>query len=383
MADKPLKIPLPVFKKMLHNLPIDELKKLPPQSLPRELPNDILRELDEERREVVDDLMFEVNSYHVEARLQIEQKFGEELLPALNQADKPFSEIAHPSFVKQVQEYSDLVQRHIEHANGILSDDIAHMEQAIVPQITPLSQLRYKLSDYKALFVKRLPVAKEEKEQLEEALEQLKKQEQLLDVWLGKYFNSKLGKIKFETHKHQKSLEENQALGGDVDVQISAIQKRIDVSIKAMGLKPSEVNNHHFIQSLRSDINELEERRGLQKLLVPESALIDLLDGLVEVMLSPAMCDKSEGVLNDTKRDLFCLIKLYCGEQSSVVEEAVGDQFSIASHAGAEESFLNTENFLLQYFTKKTTTLSNNQASPEQLDKLSNIEQELLSLIRD
>lgn len=382
MADEPLKIPLPVFKKMLHNLPLEELKKLPPQSLPREVPNDILRQLDEDRRKIVDDLMFEVNSYHIQTRLDIEQKFGEALLPALTQADKPFAEIVRPAFVNQVQEYFDSVQRHTQYADGALLDDIARMEDTIVPQTKALAQLRHKISDYKHLLVERLNSVGEEQSQFEEAIDLLKKQEQLLDVWLGKYFSAKLEKISYETNKYKNILQKNQALGGDVDAQIAAIQKRIDVSIKAMGLKPSEVNTHHFIQSLRSDINELQERRGVQKLLVPESALIDLLDSLVDAALSLAITAKLRGIFDNTKLVLFDLIKLYCGEQSNVVEEAIGDQFSIASHAGATEFSLNTEHFLLQYFTKKTTHLSNNKANPEQLDMLSEIEKELLHWVR-
>lgn len=382
MADVPLKIPLSVFKKMLHTLSIEELKKLPPQNLPREVPNDILRDLDDERREVVDDLMFEVNSHHIEMRLELEKQFGDDVLPALEQADKPFSEVVRPSFVTQVQEYVELVERHTKRSDSALIEDINRLGSVLIPQAKSLAQLRHKISEHKKALIERFSLLKKGKAQFEESIEQLKKQEQLLDVWLGKLFGAKLEKIKCELQKYQDTLQKNKALAGDLDAQIESAKKRINVSIKAMGLKPSEVNTHHFIQSLRADINELEARRGTQKLLVPESALIELLDGFVDASLSPVSYHEFAVKLKDTKKVLFELIQLYCGEQSKAIDEVIGNQFSMASQAGASDYSLKTEHFILEYFTRKTAKLSGNKARPEQLDALSEIEEELLSLIR-
>lgn len=381
MDDTPLKIPLPVFQKMLHKLTVDELKKLPPQSLPREVPNDVLRELDEEKRQVVDDLMFEVNSHHIELRLDLERKFGAEVMPALAQSDMSFSEIVRPSFVQQVQEYVSLIKRYVDQEDKALAEDVFRMEDVILPQTKTLGLARHTITDHKQALIKHFSLSKESKEEIEDAILRLKKQEQLLDVWLAKFFGAQLRKVRAELAKHRDHIQKNQDLMNEVDTQIEAIQKRIRVSIKAMGLTPQEVNTHHFIQSLRADINELENRRATQKTLVPESALIDLLDGFVDASLSPVIHKEFDQALKTTKADLFDLIQVYCQEQAKALTE-LDDKFSMATQAGSSDFSLKTEHFVLQYFMKKASKLSGNNFRPEQLDLFSNIEQELLTLIR-
>lgn len=382
MDDVPLKIPLTVFRKMLHNLPVEKLRALPAESLPREVPNDILRELDDEKREVVDDLMFEVNSHHIEMRLELEQKFGEAVLPAFNQADKSFDEIARPSFVQQIQEYVALNQAYVEHPDHALADDILSMDDLIFPQINALSITRNEVEDLKKIMVERYSISGEQQSEFEEAISKLKKQEQLIDIWLGKFFGAKLKKARYELSKHKDHLQKNKDLIDDVNTQIEATNQRIKTSIKAMGLAEHEINTHHFIQGLRADINELEERRSTQKLLVPESALIDVLDVFVDASLSPVVNKDFDFVLEQTKLELFDLIALYCGDQVRSLEDAADNNFSMASQTEASEFSLKTEHFILQYFVKKTKNISGNNFKSEQLDVLSSIEKELLSLIR-
>ena len=74
------------FVELLQKLSPAQIKGLPLDKLPRNIPADIIDRVPSASKGAVDDLLMAANSFHLKRRIQDQQRYGDAILNALDQA---------------------------------------------------------------------------------------------------------------------------------------------------------------------------------------------------------------------------------------------------------------------------------------------------------
>ena len=251
MSNKPLpRIPLEVFRKMLETLSLEDLRQLPAGKLPREVPAEMLRGIDGERREILDDLLFEANSHHVSERLALETIFGPALIPALDQANILPEKAVKDSLQRHIESFVELADRWLNNQDQYSKEAIDRAIVDLDADIKRAFSEKLNLRSYQAMLRDGFHLAGEYQDDFKEALKSMEAQEAAFDDWVARYYNARLSLVTYALDDAYQDVEAKNKRLKTIHWEVAEIKKRIRSSSEAMGLKGSEANHNHFIQEL-------------------------------------------------------------------------------------------------------------------------------------
>ncbi|MGM0563203.1 MAG: hypothetical protein ACQES2_02640 [Pseudomonadota bacterium] len=384
MSDKILpRIPLEVFKKMVHTISLDDLRQLPPAKLPREIPQDILRGIEGERREILDELLFEANSHHVSERLALEQVFGSELIPALDRVKTQADGIVSPAFVAEVERLETLVEDQVNRPNNKTEDLIqAHIAE-MRPSIVDANSERQKLNEHCEMLRKGFHLSGQYQPDFKEAIAAIREQLHVLDHWLSRFNQARLRIVSREIdHKTREVVEKSRRLN-DIYFEIEEINKRIKTSSEAMGLHGDKINQNHFIQELRNELQLMDSLKPQYDIIIPEEDLTQWMDVVIDAYVTDLGDETLEKAMKAAQESLFTLLKRYCEAQNDAAQQVATREFTTLDRDANMRYMLETERFVLKYFKHKEVDIKGWGVDQDTLARLEKFEAMVLDVIRE
>lgn len=383
MSNQPLpRIPLEVFRKMIETLSLEDLRNLPPGKLPREVPQEILRGVDGERREILDDLLFEANSHHVSERLALENIFGPDLIPALDQAKLDAEMAVKDSLKRHIENFEQLAERWLKDQDGYSREAIDRAIVDLDVEVKRAFSEKLKIHEYQTMLKDGFHLAGEYQEEFKVALRNMQRQEALFDEWVARYYSARLSLLVFSLEQTQKDVESKNKRLKTIMWEIAEIKKRIKTSTEAQGLSASQANNNHFIQELRTELQMMEGMKPDYDVIVPEANLTRWLDLVLDAYLCPIDGDRLDTSLAQAKEALFNLLLVYCEVQSNAAEQISEAEFSVLDKEKNIQYMLETERFMSKYFKNKDLDVKSWGVGEKHLEMLEQFEQEVLAVIR-
>lgn len=384
MSNKPLpRIPLEVFRKMLETLSLEDLRQLPAGKLPREVPAEMLRGIDGERREILDDLLFEANSHHVSERLALETIFGPDLIPALDQAKILPEKAVKDSLQRHIESFTELASRWLENQDQYSKEAIDRAILDLDADIKRAFAEKLNLRNYQAMLRDGFHLAGEYQDDFKEALKSMEAQEAAFDDWVARYYDARLSLVSYALNDAYQNVEAKNKRLKTIHWEVSEIKKRIRSSSEAMGLKGSEANHNHFIQELHSELQMMEGMKPDFDVIIPEANLTKWLDVVIDAYLCPVESGVLVEPLQKAKDALFKLLLIYCEVQSNAAEQISEQEFSVLDKEKNIKYMLETERFIQKYFKNKDIDVKSWGVSEKYLEMLEQFEQDVLSEIRE
>ena len=384
MSNKPLpRIPLEVFKKMLETLSLDDLRQLPATKLPREVPAKILRGIDGERREILDDLLFEANSHHVSERLALENIFGPDLIPALDQAKILPEKAVKDSLQRHIENFAELTNRWLSNQDQYSKEAI---DRAIVDldiEIKKAFTEKLNLRSYQTMLRDGFHLAGEYQGDFKDALKSMEAQESAFDDWVARYYEARLSLVCHALDKTYSDVEAKNKRLKTIHWEVAEIKKRIRSSSEAMGLKGAEANHNHFIQELHSELQMMQGMKPDFDVIIPEANLTRWLDVVIDAYLCPVNGDALVEPLDKARAALFKLLLVYCDVQSSAAEQISEQDFTVLDKEKNIKYMLETERFIQKYFKNKDIDVKSWGVNETYLEMLDQFEQDILTAIRE
>lgn len=384
MRNKPLpRIPLEVFRKMLNTLSLEDLRQLPAGKLPKEVPAEMLRGIEGERREILDDLLFEANSHHVSERLALETIFGPDLIPALDQAKIAPEKAVKDSLQRNIKSFAELVDRWLKNKDQYSKEAV---DRAIVDldlEVKKAFSEKLNLRSYQTMLREGFHLAGEYQGDFKEALQSMESQESAFDEWVARYYEARLSLVSYSLNKAYQDVEAKNKRLKNIHWEISEIRKRIHSSSEAMGLKGAEANHNHFIQELHTELQMMEGMKPNFDVIVPEDNLTKWLDVIIDAYLCPISSDALTGPLQSARDSLFRLLLIYCEVQSNAAEQISEQEFSVLDKEKNIKYMLETERFIQKYFKNKDIDIKSWAVGEKFLEMLEQFEQDVLSAIRE
>ncbi len=384
MSHPPLpRIPLGVFQKMAESLSLDDLRQLPPNKLPSDVPQDFLRSLSGQRREIVDDLLFEANSQHISERLALENVLGPELTPALEQAAQEPGRAIKESLRRHIDNFIHLAERWLDKQDKHTSDALERDIAALEPEIKRVFVDKLKLEEYQTLLTDGYRLAGDYQDEFKTAVKAMQAQEAVMDDWIGRYYAMRLRLVAHLLQQVERDVEDKTRHLKNIQWEIAEIKKRIHTASEAMGLSSKEANLNHFIQELRQELQLMEGMKPDYDVMIPEDNLTRWMDVVLDALLCPASSAQLTAALGKAKQALFSLLQMYCEVQSHAAEQISEQEFSILDKEKNIQYVLETERFVLKYFKHKDMDVKSWGVGEKHLEILNQFEQDVLAAIRE
>lgn len=347
------RIPLEAFRKLIHSLPADEISKIPPEKLPENIPQDIVDDAPMYSRSAIESLILAANSYHLQHRVELQQKYGEDMMTALDQSKldsisaniKVFKNKTTDLISLRQQQQGNLDQRH----HKLLVQNCQHIDDLLMDVRSENTQLT------KSIRMVRDALAQhpEDKNDLAPALTRLAKNQEHIEKLLADYFVLRLEVNNVEMQTKMQQIFELEVRFNELDERIGILREELDSSqsLWKRALQRGKANREG--DELQNKITEMMSEQKSLDIAINENDLTQWLDTIVDASLHPFAAKRVQKQMGDARMALYNLLNRYCVGQEKGAMQLARNPFAQIDTEQAIQFLLLSEQFILDYFKKK------------------------------
>lgn len=383
LKDKP-QIPLELFVKMAYSLSPEEIAKLPPQKLPENIPLDIVEQAPIYSRRALEDLILAANSFHLQRRLELQDKYGDEVMSALDRAKQTktaanirvfknkLADLA--AITEQYKEskdrrHLDLLTNNIKHINGLLMDVRAE-NATIARSALVLGEIS--------------PITREDETQFQLAITALRTLNEQIERLLAEYFLLRLVIINREMQEKNRQVNQLEEDYLTIQHEIDVLREELERSqtLWKRAIQRGKANQEG--EDLQRRISQLVADQKAKEIAISENDLTLWLDTIVDVSLHPFTRQKSRKVVSDARVALYNLLNKYCMSQEGGAKQIARNPFLQIDAKQAIRFMLMSEQFILDYFAKKRNenTAWISDVAQVKMEDLDDLERDLLDELK-
>lgn len=380
-SDNRPRISLPVFRRMLGNLTVAELRRLPLESLPDEIPLDVIEEAPAELRPALEELSFALGSRQLGRWGEDADRFGEEVAAALGQADqhRPQGrvEALERAVAELADEWRDWSRRSDANPREFV-DRIARAEPLAGELRQEGGQLMQALARIDAALESHGRV-----ERLSEARARLARELGRVEAALGGYHALNLAVARREMRLQRERIDVNAFEDEEIGKRLDVLQRRLErsQSVLRRGLRPKTARRER--ERLQQRISELMNEREAREWVIAEADMTRWLDAVVDASLH-ARDQNQEQVLREGRLQLYQLLNLFCRQQEDAAKRIAQNPFMQLDPQQAIEFLLISERFIVGYFAEKRNDLTRwlGGAAQQKLHELDKVQSGILDEYR-
>lgn len=373
------KISLPMFRRMLGRITPQQLRDLPVESLPDEIPLDLIDEAPPELREVLEDLSFSLGSSHLGGWEDDRERFGKEVASAIEYASQHRPETAAEAFDEAVARLKaewrekgksgtpplEFTKR-LQHLGSVreLQDEAGRLGRAVGAIDSAMAEHG-------------------QDERMVEARRALMEDFKRIEQSLAAYHSLSIELVRLEMRQLREQVEahafDDQQLADRLDVLHEKRNK--SQSWLRRSLRPALAQKER--EQLENKIAELMKQRQDREWVIDENDMTRWLDSVVEANL---YLDerKHAQALRDARMQLFRLLNLFCLQQEESAKQVARNPFLQLDPQQAIEFLLVSERFIVGYFAQKRKDLTRwlGGAAEQKLQELDQVQSGILAEYR-
>jgi prefoldin subunit 5 len=377
-------IPLDVFIKMVQTLPPDEIAKLPPEKLPENIPVEIVEDAPIYSRRPLEDLILAANSYHLQRRLDLQSRYGDEVVAALDRSKRASGTANVRVFKNKLKDLEEVFEqyrdsderRHVD----LLTSNVKHVNSLLMDVRTENAGISRDIQILKEQ-VAELP---HEAEDFRRAINDLKAAHEGIEHLLAQYFLIRLQIINREMQEKNRRVNE-------LDQEVQQIQAEIDVlredlersqTLWKRALQRGKANQEG--EALQRRISQLVAEQKAKEVAISENDLTLWLDTIVDVSLHPFTREQARRVVAEARVALYNLLNRYCMMQEGSAMQIARNPFIQVDAKQAIRFMLLSEQFILDYFSNKRNenTAWISDVAQVKMEDLDHLEKDILSELK-
>lgn len=346
-------IPMALFRKMVASLPPEALAKLPPEKLPDHIPLDIVEEAPIYSRSAVENLVMAANSFHLGQRLEIQARHGDEVLAALDiskaSGHTANLRIFHNKLSELDQWYGEWKQTQHTEVLARLTANI----KAVNPLLLDIRAEKIDLQAAVTLLGRQSYRYESYAERFRTALQALKVHITRIEALLAHYYRLRLLVTEIEMQAKTEQIQQLDEHTLTLSLEIDALREQLErsQSLWKRTLRRSSANKE--AELLQAQIMALVAQRQANEAAISENDLTLWLDALVDASLHPDVREQIVTHLGNTRTHLYTLLIRYCQQQETSAMQIARNPFLQIDPAQAIRFVLLSEQFILDYFSRK------------------------------
>lgn len=380
------KITLPQLAKLVKVANYDQLSQIPKYCFPDEIPKSIIKEVPYRMRSQLETLLFDINAYQINLSNEIERAYGADVQTAFALAKFDDRNQAHRLFKDKVVSLVHTFNQVIKESGPIknrafteLHESVRGAMEEVYAELKHFDKCSLKLNS--AMTEAERNVKPDHKFALKSALNSLSKRFFDLDKYVSLYLYVNIHLIIKEMSdvmKHIKNLSESSE-----EVCREIEEKRTSLATLKSSLI-GRISKNSKIQNLQHEITMLQEKLKLNEAVISESNLLGWLDTLVESSMSEYVKTRAKDAIQSARLNLFKVLHKYCEIQENTAKQVALNPFTQVDPESSIQYAIKSEEFVLNYFTKKKTevTVFLQGSAQKRIDGLTRLEEQLISEMR-
>jgi len=385
-SDSQIQTPLTLqqFLRLLQTLPATRISELPIERLPNNIPADISEKIPMASRSAVDDLMMSANSFHLKRRMRDQDTYGNQLVASLDKAKTTTGSANLRIFKNKILLLVDMLQasqrgtrkignltyvKHIESINNLLVD-VRSETISLHESLSTLEKVK--------------PINKDDAKRFSYSVRLLRKQTNSVGKILSEYYILRLKVLARTIHQKRKQIETRKETirlrQQELDVLRENLQETQTLWKRAM--KRSQIKDE--AKEIQQRIHELVNEIKASEVVIAESDLILWLDAIIEASLNDESKVRLVKSLRQARISLFYLLNMFCVTQETSALQIAQNPFIQVDPEKAIKFVLMSEQFILNYFTKKknTATAWLSGAAESKMVELDQLQKDILVELR-
>ncbi len=381
---RPPRIPLPAFRQLVRSLPPAKLAQIPPETLPENIPVALIDEVPLQAKRVVEDLLLAANTYHMRRRTAMEASLGDEGMRALDLSRTATHTATLRVFTQKLQ---DLRERKLRWNKSNDSTHLAAVSKGIHSMNNLMLDVRAEDSEISQAIMyleSKQDAEADYAEDIVQALLSLKNASKEIEQLLAEFYLIRLHGSAVEMNEKLAEIDRLEGIAEEKRLQIEQLRNELENtrSVWRRTLGRNKVN--HQAEELQTSIARLAMEMKAMEVTISENDLTDWLDGVIDASLHPFTRDQATEANNAARESLYLLMHKYCAIQESSARQVARNPFLQVDPEQVIRYTLMSEQFILDYFTKKrhwqTAWLSH--AAQVKMEDLDDLEKEIIGELK-
>jgi len=372
------------FIKLLQKLPASKIAQLPIEKLPNNIPADISEKIPMASRGAVDDLIMSANSFHLKRRMRDQDAYGKQVVAALDKAKTTTGSANLRVFKNKILLLVEILQSAQRGTKKIGNDTFVKHINSINNLLIDVRSETISINESLAILQKVKPTTNEDRKRFEFSILTLQKETKSVGKILAEYYILRLKVLARAIHQKRKLIEtreetiqlKQQELD---DLQIDLKEKQ-SLWNRAMKRKKTVDETKDGQQRIYDLVNEIKA----SEVVIAESDLTLWLDAIVEASLNEDSRQRVTKSLRQARISLFYLLNKFCASQEASAIQIAKNPFIQVDPEKAIKFVLMSEQFILNYFTKKknTATAWLSGAAENKMVELDQLQKDILTELK-
>lgn len=379
------------FKTLLNTASVTDIEKIPVDTLPRVIPDEIIASVNGEKRKLLENIIFDLNMREVNERLVIEANYNTDVSNALFYFSDYFGKENYSIMSKKLAELARVYKEW-------KADRLESKRLSMLPRIVELNNFVDLLRTETKSIVNAQQTLKthiadaksQDKAQFQAEIKNLHYVIQRNQDKMAQYYYLRLMVIGADMRYLSTKIKSSASAIEKIEEKIAGLRKDlIKVTGQTALFQFSKAKHNPIASKLQTDINQLIEDKAKLDVPISETHLIAWLDVVVDASVTIDDTTRESqpnllSLINKIRMTLFHLLQTYCVQQENAATEVAQNPFSQAAPEEFIKFVIKSEEFILNYFKQKRieTAAWMGDLAESKVDMLNDIEKSLLKELK-
>ena len=372
------------FVGLIKKLPAAKIAEIPLEVIPTNIPSDVIEHAPPASRAAVEDLLMTINSVHLKKRIADVENYGEDIVKAMDKAKTSCTSNVLRVFKNKILTLIELLQVAKKEDKTIPEQNLVNQLSAINNLLIDVRSESHSMATTLDILCSVTPNSEQDKKRFDSLVERIKTAVTVTENTLGEYYILRLKLLSKIISEKKKDIEANEATTIEHKKELALLREELEKTkglwnrtIKRKSTLAEEEIVQNRIQELINEINEKE-------VVISENDLIMWLDTIVDASLNQRSQARVTKSLRTARMSLYYLLNRFCKGQEESAIQIAQNPFIQVDPEQAIRYMLLSEQFILDYFTKKknekTAWLSG--AAENKIVELDSLQKEILAELK-
>lgn len=372
------------FLKLLQTLPPSRISELPIEQLPNNIPADISEKVPIASRSAVDDLIMEANSFHLKRRMRDQETYGDNVVAALDKAKTTSGSANLRVFKNKILLLIDMLQKAQKGTKKVANETFVKHIGAINNLLIDVRSETIQLHESLAILDNVKPANDDDKERIKYSTGLLRKQTTIVGKILSEYYILRLKVLARAIHQKRKLIETRDATTKEKQQKLDILREQLNEAQTLWKRTMKRKQTKDETKEIQQEIYELINEIKASEIVIAENDLIIWLDAIVEATLNEESKKRVSNSLRQARISLYYLLNKFCASQEASALQIAQNPFIQVDPEKAIKFVLMSEQFILNYFTKKKNTATSwlSGTAETKLAELDQLQKDILIELR-
>ena len=372
------------FTDLIKKLSPAKIAELPLDVMPTNIPADIIEHAPPASRAAVEDLLMKINSAHLKKRIADVENYGEEIVSAMDKAKTSCTSNTLRVFKNKILTLIELLQVAKKEEKNIPEQNLVSQLAAINNLLIDVRSESHAMASTLDILCSVTPNSEQDGERFSALIKRIKTAVSVTENTLGEYYILRLKLLSKIIFEKKKDIEANEASTIEHKKELAILREELE---KTKGLWNRTIKRKatlHEEEIVQNRIQEIISEINQQEIVISEDDLILWLDTIVDASLNERSQVRVSKSLRTARISLYYLLNRFCKGQEESAIQIAQNPFIQVDPEQAIRYMLMSEQFILDYFTKKknekTAWLSG--AAENKIAELDDLQKEILAELK-